>query len=268
MRLMLRLAAVCLCLIGFSVSADDIWSALTPMGTARVIEVIDGDTVIIDPAIRDRRQVRLVGLQAPKLPLGRKGFRSWPLAHESRDALAVLVAGAVVELFSDGAAVDRHGRLLAHLRLGDGRWVQGEVIRGGWARVYSFPDNRALVAEMLAHERRARKNRAGIWNHPNYAPRTPDNAAQHVGRFELVEGRVVDASVHKGTGYLNFGDNWRTDFTAVIRKSALRLFRKAGIDVGSYTGAHIRVRGWLGSYNGPMVELTHPEQIERLQPGG
>ena len=44
---------------------------------ATVAEVVDGDTLIL----ADGTEVRLVGIQAPKLPLGRKGFRAQPLAR-------------------------------------------------------------------------------------------------------------------------------------------------------------------------------------------
>jgi micrococcal nuclease len=47
---------------------------LAPGGGGRVVEVIDGDTVVLG----DGREVRLVGIQAPKLPLGRAGFPTWP----------------------------------------------------------------------------------------------------------------------------------------------------------------------------------------------
>ena len=54
--------------------------ALTLGGPATVVAVVDGDTVVLD----DGRQVRLVGIQAPKLPLGRRNFRKWPLQfHKS-----------------------------------------------------------------------------------------------------------------------------------------------------------------------------------------
>jgi hypothetical protein len=46
-------------------------------GAERIDSVADGDTVILD----DGRQVRLVGTQAPKLPLGRPCFVKWPLAE-------------------------------------------------------------------------------------------------------------------------------------------------------------------------------------------
>ena len=43
-----------------------------------------------------------------------------------------------------------------------------------------------------------------------------------------------------------------------------RLFDRAGLDIGAYEGKRVRVRGWLKSFNGPLIEATHPEQIELL----
>src|SRR3546814_13272833 len=45
---------------------------------AEAVTVIDGDTLVL----ADEREVRLVGIQTPKLPLGRAGFEAWPLAGE------------------------------------------------------------------------------------------------------------------------------------------------------------------------------------------
>ena len=48
-----------------------------------------------------------------------------------------------------GQHLDQHGRLLAHLHDESGTLIQGEMLRLGLARVYSFPDNRARIPEML-----------------------------------------------------------------------------------------------------------------------
>lgn len=238
--------------------AADLTDQLEPGGTATVTEVIDGDTVMLD----DGREVRLVGLQAPKLPLGREGFEPWPLADEAKEALAALIDGRGVRLGYGGLRTDRHRRALAHLFLEDGSWVQGAMLDRGLARVYSFADNRALVGEMYAREGRARAARLGIWADPFYAPRSPAETPRFIGGFEIVEGRVLDAARVRGRIYLNFGPDWRTDFTVMIPRAAWKLFEEAGIDPLAYEGREIRVRGWLREWNGPMIEVDHPEQIE------
>lgn len=233
-------------------------AGLAPGGTATAVEIIDGDTLVLD----DGREVRLVGIQAPKLPLGREGFKAWPLADEAKQALARLALGKPLTLAFGGRRVDRHRRTLAHLFDADGTWLQGALLRLGLARVYSFADNRALVPEMLAREAEARTAGRGIWTDPFYAVRTPAGSARHIGGFELVEGRVREVAVVRGRAYLNFGADWRQDFTVTLSPADRRRFEAEGIVPEDYRGRIVRVRGWLKSYNGPMIEITHPEQIE------
>ncbi len=230
--------------------------------------VVDGDTVVLKTALRGTRSIRLVGIQAPKLPLGRKNFPAWPLGEASRKMLESLVRGRTLGVSFGGAERDRHGRLLAHLHVnGSGLWVQGEMLKAGMARVYSFPDNRARVREMLALEKTARDARRGIWGLRFYAVRRPQDLFPLIGTFQLVQGRVLKAARVKGRVYLNFGDDWRQDFTVSLDAKARRLFRKTGLDPLTLAGKRIRVRGWLKKWNGPMIEATHPEQIEVLTRG-
>lgn len=235
-----------------------------------VTEIVDGDTLFIDPPHEDGNEIRLVRIQAPKLPLGRKSFEAWPLSSEAKDLISDLTLGEKVALSFGGSERDRYGRWLAHLHVTTGRnagmWVQGELLRQGFARVYSFSDNRAKVTEMLALEREARQARRGIWALDYYAIRNADPAilGRELGSFQLIEGRVVDAAKVKGTIYLNFGADWRTDFTVSLKHKAVRMFKQAGIDPLTLKGQSIRVRGWLSKRNGPMIKASHPEQIEIL----
>ena len=238
------------------------FSDLERGASAVVQEVIDGDTVVLD----DGRQVRLVGIQAPKLPLGRADFEKWPLADEAKAALSDLVLGRRVTLGYGGQRQDRWGRALAHLFTDDGHWVQGSLLELGLARVYSFADNRSLVGRMLAAEEIARRTGQGIWRHPFYAILDTKAAPDHTGRFALVEGRVLETAIVRGRAYLNFDEDYRTDFTITIARQDLQSFADSGIAPQDYAGRRIRVRGWLRWNNGPMIDVTHPEQIEVLQP--
>ncbi|MCH7943625.1 MAG: thermonuclease family protein [Proteobacteria bacterium] len=229
---------------------------------ARVVAVTDGDTLILDTGVT----VRVVSIQAPKLPLGRPGFVAWPLADEAKAALEALALGRRVTLYYGGRRTDRYGRALAHLYRDDGLWIQGELLALGMARVYSFQDNRAIVPSMLAREAAARAARLGVWRHPFYAVRRAEPPAIPIDRFELVEGRVLDVATVRNRTYINFGDDWRVDFTLSLTSGVRRLFDREGIDLERLEGLVIRARGWIKSYNGPMIEISHPEQIEILEP--
>ena len=65
------------------------------MHTGKVTEIVDGDTLFVTPGLEDSGEIRLVGIQAPKLPLGRKHFKIWPLANEAKQALADMTLGKI-----------------------------------------------------------------------------------------------------------------------------------------------------------------------------
>lgn len=263
MSAVLRFLALVFCLSANAEAglAVDLPRGLVPVGSGRVVEVIDGDTVVL----ADGREVRLVGIQAPKLPLGRPGFPTWPLAPEAKRALEALVLDDEVQLGTGGRERDRHGRALAHLfRARDGLWVQGEMLRQGLARVYTFADNRALAPELYARERESRAAGRGIWALEAYRILPSEAAERMLDQFALVEGTVLAVGQARSSVYLNFGADWKRDFTAVIRPEALRVFTMEGIEPAAYEGRRIRVRGWVESWNGPMIEVTHPEQIEEV----
>ncbi|HEY8575294.1 MAG TPA: thermonuclease family protein [Devosia sp.] len=231
-----------------------------------VTSVTDGDTVILD----DGRVVRMIGTQAPKLPLDRPDFPTWPLAPEAKAALEALALQKPVRLGFGGEEMDRYGRVLAHVFVAtpEGEiWAQQSMVAAGMARVYSFPDNRSCLDLLFAAEGRARLAGLGIWRDPYYriiAATAPGDLLARAGHYELVEGRVLLAEQRGGRVYLNFGRFWKEDFTAVIEAPALRLFKAAGIDPLTLENALLRIRGWVDDRDGPRIEVTHPEQIEVL----
>ena len=231
-----------------------------------VVQVTDGDTLVLDSGV----VVRLIGTQAPKLPLGREGFETWPLAPEAKLALEALALNKTVQLGYGGEEIDRYERALAHVFVETPEglvWAQHAMVAAGLARVYSFPDNRKCLDLLFAAEGRARLSGLGIWRDPYYSVRAanaPGDLLSRAGHYELVEGRVLLAEQSGGRVYLNFGRFWKEDFTAVIEAPALRLFKAAGMDPLVLEGALVRVRGWVDDRDGPRIEITHPEQIEVL----
>ncbi|VAW19227.1 hypothetical protein MNBD_ALPHA12-1977 [hydrothermal vent metagenome] len=232
---------------------------------AIVVDVVDGDTIMLDNGLK----VRLVGIQAPKLALGRDGYAAWPLADQAKRALSELSLGQRVLVRYGGAERDRHGRILGQLFVGENEiWAQQAMLLAGLARVYSFADNRNCLSELYQAEARARADREGIWAGEGfYAIRNaskPLAILERTDRYELVEGRVLSAEQYGQRVYLNFGAQWKKDFTILVERAARRLFEQRGIDPLDLKGALVRVRGWVENKNGPLIEITHPEQIELL----
>jgi endonuclease YncB( thermonuclease family) len=236
--------------------------------TATVASVDDGETL----ELTDGRKVRLLGVKAPSAPLGWKGEDPWPFVAEAKTALERLASGATVEFSFDARREDRHGHLLAQvtvLRGEDRVWLQDGLVAQGFARVYSLPDTRACVAELLAREDEARRARRGLWR--SWAYRVEDAGdLKRLGRlthsYQLVEGTVHAVGEGRKLIYVNFAQDWRKDFTITIARKDLAAFETAGLDLERLAGKRVRVRGVVEWWNGPMVAATHPEQIEVLDP--
>jgi micrococcal nuclease len=231
--------------------------ALDAHQTRTVTAVLDGETLALD----DGSEVRLTGSLAPKQPTGRDGF--WPDAQKAQGALELLVLGRTIDLKVAGRTRDRYGRLLAHAFVLDGGqqvWVQGAMVSAGHAQAYALPENAACIAELLALERIAREAKLGLWASAAYAVRDalrPGDIAKLAGSFAIVEGKVIRAAQVGATLYLNFGSDWRRDFTVAVPK---RLFKKAA--PVAYEGLEVRVRGWVQRRNGPLIEVSTLEDIE------
>ena len=237
-------------------------AAKAPDQTVHPDKVIDGETL----RLTDGRELRLAGIRVPWREADRK------LAARARETVSRAVAKGPLRLVFDQRTRNRYGQLLAQVRvLPPGAreiWLQALLLSKGLARVRGLPENRRAVPALLAVERRARAAGLGLWAYRRFAVLAPEQAARRIGSFQIVEGRVLSAETVKGRSYLNFGADWKSDFTVALDRAARRRFEESGLDPLSLEGRRIRVRGWLKSFNGPMLELGYPEQIELLDSGG
>lgn len=235
---------------------------------ARAGEILDGDTFVLE----DGREVRLAGIDAAKAVTPSAMEDPPPVVLRAVRVLERLVAGRDLELVFAGTRRDRHRRLLAHVYVAHGPevaaapvWVQGALLEQGLARVATTLDVRAWAGEMLLREAEARSRRRGIWALEFYRVLSSEEAELRTGSFQLVEGRVKVAAIVGSRAFLNFGDDWQSDFTVALDAAVRRRFRESGFVVEAFEGKLVRVRGWIESYNGPMIKVTHPEQVEVLE---
>ncbi len=225
-----------------------------------VTEVLDGDTLILD----HHETVRLVGIQAPEI--GHNDKPDEPLARDATERLRELALNRQVRLVSAGRTRDRYHRRLAQLHRKDGLWLQETLIRDGFAHVYSFPDNRTYVSELLIAEQEARQKRHGIWSLNRYQSVPHDEATNRLHEYAFIEGVIHKVSKVRDRWYVNFDKNWREDFTIFIAaRHAKTIAEYFGLDtLTQLRHQPVRVRGHVFFKNGPMIRLTHPEQLEIL----
>lgn len=237
-------------------------AAPSPCLTATVTG--DGDAVELSTPVEGTTRVRLAGVVAPLTPADTPSNAPWPPIMAARDGLSALIADRCLSLVPDSPSIDRYNRLYAHVYRDDGLWIQGELVRLGLVIVLPDLDAPERIRQLLPLEAAARANRRGLWANDAYAVRTVDEARRYVGTLQLVEGRVHKATRVGPWVYLNFDENWKTDFTIVVPAKSLAVWKRAGIEPLQLTGRRVRVRGVIESLNGPMIEASQPEMVEVL----
>ena len=238
------------------------FEALKETGTAQVLEVISPLTMKLD----NGDIVRLSSLHLTDYTPDNAG----PFALTALKILKDMLEGQVVVIYQtnnkDLGRTNRMGHALAHIvRKSDGAWAQGILVGLGLAQVKTSQRNMEMAAQLYALENAARKNKDGIWAEDTVILDHMDSG-KYLNSFQIVEGTIESAALKKNRVYLNFGRNWRDDFTVSIAPEDKRVFNKAGINPLEWNGKRVRVRGWVDDYNGPYIEIDHPEAIEILTP--
>jgi endonuclease YncB( thermonuclease family) len=228
--------------------------------TTGIAEVLAGDSV----RLADGRVVRLAGIEVPPPPLDADDATGWPPAAAARHALAVLAGTTNVTVSL--AEPDRYGRWRGSIYAGAGnRWVQSALVAMGLARVHRLPGDPKCVGALLDVESRARQANVGLWEDSAGFREASDaslNASE--GLYELVEGRI--ASVGHGTSmiFLDFGREYRSDFTVMIPQAMADRLADTGIAVDGLSGRRVLVRGVIEESGGPAIRLSDPAEIEVL----
>ena len=236
----------------------------------RVDKVIDAQTILM----KDGKIVRLLGLGYP-LPTGEDMDMSAIAAKEQLEKL--LPEATEVMLYQKRqisdvkrGRVNRMGHLLVHLvKKENEEWVNGTIAGEGLAWVATDAANPEMADQLYALEDTARKDGKGLWIKDSVnGLLTADTAVDGEGQFRVVEGIVNRAATSKNNLYLNFGTDWKKDFTVMVSADLRRQLSRRNIDPMSFAGKTVRVRGWIRSWNGPFMELETPERLEIVTTSG
>ena len=235
--------------------------------TFRVLDVIDGDTIIIDHPKVER--VRYLGINTPeKLNSDSPGD---PFSLESTEFNEDLVLGKNVILETDEEKYDPYGRLLAYVFV-DGKLVNEELVRSGLARAFFIGPNRKYQNRIYKAQKEAQKEGKGIWGDPEGFKYFPENkefliksfqARNHINERVVVRGKIDGIKKNSAkVMVLGIGD----DLDIVIFKDSLDNFRFFKIDPAyDYIGIPVEVIGRVTMHRGsPQIVVSHPSVIRVL----
>jgi micrococcal nuclease len=160
-------------------------------GTAT--NIVSGDIidVNIDGALY---RVRYIGMDTPE----------WgdPYFEEARNYNAQLVAGQTVRLVKDVSDMDRFGRLLRYVYLPNGTFVNGELVRQGYALTETYPPDLSHSATFASLEQEAQEAGRGIWGvqaatpAESPSPTEPRPTAEPTSTPKIVPGDIEIIDIH------------------------------------------------------------------------
>jgi micrococcal nuclease len=131
---------------------------------ARAVRAVDGDTVKVSVGGR-LESVRVLGIDTPETH--RPGTPIECGGPQASAHMVALVRGrpaVTLERDPTQARVDRYGRLLAYVRLPDGRSLGSEQVRAGWAMAYVYDERPVTRYPALRRlEASARAAGRGVW---------------------------------------------------------------------------------------------------------
>ncbi|MFA5403962.1 MAG: thermonuclease family protein [Ignavibacteria bacterium] len=136
-----------------------------------VKRVVDGDTFELSSG----EKVRLLGIDTPEKYESKKLEKDVEAKGQDKKTIKKLgkLASDYVKNFVEGKKVilekepnyedkDRYGRLLRWVYLEDGTFVNGKIVKDGYAQVYEkFPVSK--LDELRKYQKEAKDNNRGLW---------------------------------------------------------------------------------------------------------
>ncbi len=116
----------------------------------KAVYIIDGDTFVT----QEGKKVRLIGINTPEI--GELYYT------QARNALADMILNKTIRLEKDISDVDRYGRLLRYVYVGD-VFVNLELVRQGYAQVVTYPPDVKYKDLFLEAQRKAKEDKKGLW---------------------------------------------------------------------------------------------------------
>jgi micrococcal nuclease len=150
------LAAAALCGCGSDGGGDE---DLGQSVTARVVRVVDGDTIEVS-IDGEEEDIRYIGVDTPETVKPDAPVECY--GHRASAANQRLVEGRSVRLVFDRERRDVYGRLLAYVYAGE-RFVNAALVREGYARTLTIAPNTAHADLFARLQKRAGRAGRGLW---------------------------------------------------------------------------------------------------------
>jgi micrococcal nuclease len=142
--------------------------------TATVVRVVDGDTLKIEMNGHEEA-VRLIGIDTPESKINKKAKKDavktnhdvetiTAMGREATKYVRTLIRkGDTVSIEFDVQKRDKYNRLLVYAYLTDGKMLNEEIIKAGYANVMTYPPNVKYQERFVKAYREARDTKRGLY---------------------------------------------------------------------------------------------------------
>jgi len=121
------------------------------------------------------KRIRLIGIDTPESRINKKTKKD---AKRSGQDIKTIIAmgkratayveglvkrGDLITIEFDVKKKDRYGRLLCYVYLSNGKMLNEEIIKAGYANVMTIPPDVKYKDKFLKAYKQARENKRGLW---------------------------------------------------------------------------------------------------------
>ena len=149
-------------------------SMVNAYNAATVVRVVDGDTLKIEMNGHEEA-VRLIGIDTPESKINKKAKKDavktnhdietiTAMGREAARYVRTLIRkGDTVSIEFDVQKRDKYNRLLVYAYLSDGKMLNEEIIKAGYANVMTYPPNVKYQERFVKAYREARDTKRGLY---------------------------------------------------------------------------------------------------------
>jgi micrococcal nuclease len=149
-------------------------SSLHAQELSIVIKIIDGDTLWVHYG-GQREKVKLIGIDTPESKVNTKAKRD---AEKTGQDIKIITSmgkrattyvsslvkpGDKVTIEFDVEQRDRYGKLLGYVYLSNGKMLNEEIVKAGYATVMTIPPNVKYKDKFLRAYKEARERKRRLW---------------------------------------------------------------------------------------------------------
>ncbi len=149
-------------------------SSLHAQELSIVIKIIDGDTLWVYYG-GQREKVRLIGIDTPESKVNTKAKRDAEITGQDIEIItsmgkratkyvsSLVKSGHKVTIEFDVEQRDRYGRLLGYVYLSNGKMLNEEIVKAGYANVMTISPNVKYQDRFLKAYQEAMGRKKGLW---------------------------------------------------------------------------------------------------------